>query len=114
MTAGEFKRTLTLFGENTNKGREKFQEDLEKIHETFKDHVLSNRHQLNINEVATGEHWLGQDAIKLQLIDVLQTSDDYLTNKIQTCNVYQVTIHAKQTMMAKLLKPAMKLMHPWA
>jgi serine protease SohB len=114
LTAGEFKRTLTLFGENTNKGREKFQEDLEKIHETFKDHVLSNRHQLNINEVATGEHWLGQDAIKLQLIDVLQTSDDYLTNKIQTCNVYQVTIHAKQTMMAKLLKPTMKLMHPWA
>ena len=114
LTAGEYKRTLTLFAENTEKGRKKFQEDLEEIHATFKDHVLKNRPQLNIDQVSTGEHWLAQDALELGLVDVLQTSDEYLNDKMGGYKVYQITVHAKQTWVAKLLKPAMSLLHPWA
>lgn len=114
LTAGEYKRTLTLFGENTEKGRKKFQEDLEEIHLNFKNHVLANRPQLDIDQVSTGEHWLAKDALDLRLVDSLQTSDEYINNKMNTFNAYKVSIHAKQTLVAKLLKPAMKLLHPWS
>lgn len=114
LTAGEYKRTLTLFAENTDKGRKKFQDDLEKIHLDFKEFVLANRKQLDIDAVSTGEHWLAKDALKLNLVDVLQTSDDYLNDKMSTFSAFKVSIHAKQTLVAKLLKPAMKLLHPWA
>lgn len=113
LTAGEYKRTLTIFGENTDKGRQKFQDDLERIHGNFKDYVLANRQQLNIEEVSTGEHWLATDALNLRLIDGLQTSDEYLNNKMATFNVYKITAQAKHSFIGKLLKPAMKLLHPW-
>jgi serine protease SohB len=114
LTAGEFKRTLTLFSENTDKGRKKFQEDLERIHHMFKEYVLGHRQQLNLDEVATGEHWLAKEAKDLHLIDVLQTSDDYLHEKMQTFHVFKISIQTKQSLIAKLLKPAMTLCHPWA
>ncbi len=114
LTAGEYKRTLTLFAENTDKGRKKFQEDLEKIHEQFRAYVLANRQQLDIEKVATGEHWLAMDAFNLRLIDSLKTSDDYLNDKMQTFNAYTITIHGKQSLVSKLLKPAASLLHPWA
>lgn len=114
MTAGEYKRTLTLFSENTDKGRKKFQEEIEVIHQSFREYVLKNRHQLDMEQVATGEHWLAQDAFDMRLVDVLKTSDEYLQDKLDDFNVYQVTMHGKQTLLAKLMKPAMKLMHPWA
>ncbi len=114
LTAGEYKRTLTLFAENTDKGRKKFQEDLERIHLSFKNYVLANRLQLDIDQVSTGEHWLAKDALDLRLIDALQTSDEYLSNKMATFNMFKITILPKQTLVAKLLKPAMKLLHPWA
>lgn len=78
LTAGEYKRTLTVFGENTEKGREKFQEDLEDTHVLFKDFIRDNRAQVDIDKVATGEIWFGQRALQQQLIDDIQTSDEYL------------------------------------
>jgi serine protease SohB len=114
LTAGEYKRTLTLFGENTDKDRQKFQEDLEKIHTAFRGYVLTNRSQLNIDEVSTGEHWLATDAFNLRLVDSLQTSDDYLISKIANHKVFKLKIQPKESLINKLLKPAMRLMHPWA
>ena len=76
--AGEYKRTLTLFGENTDKAREKMQQELEETHGLFKDYVKAQRPRLDIDKVATGEHWLGTRALELGLVDHLQTSDDYL------------------------------------
>ena len=113
LTAGEYKRTLTLFSENTDKGRKKFKEDLEKIHDKFRDYVLANRQQLDIDKVATGEHWLARDAFDLRLVDSLKTSDEYLNDKMADFNVHKIAIHGKQTLVAKLLKPAAKLLHPY-
>lgn len=114
LTAGEYKRTLTLFGENTEKGRKKFQEDLEKIHAAFRNYVSSNREQLDMDKIATGEHWLATDALELKLVDKLITSDEYLIEKMSTYNVFKLAIPQKTSLANKLLKPAMKLMHPWA
>lgn len=114
MTAGEYKRTLTMFGENTDKGRKKFQEDIEGIHQIFRDYVLKNRSQINIEEVATGEHWLAKDALDLKLIDKLQTSDDYIISKLAKFSAYKIEVHGKQSVMSKLMKPAAKLLHPFA
>lgn len=80
LTAGEYKRTLTIFGENTNKAREKTQHDLEEIHHLFKDFIQTNRGQVNLAKVATGAHWLAKDALELNLVDELITSDDYLSS----------------------------------
>ena len=77
-TAGEFKRTLTLFGENNDEGREKFREELEEVHVMFKNFVKGNRPALDIDRVATGEYWYGAKALELGLVDSIQTSDDYL------------------------------------
>lgn len=112
LTAGEYKRTLTIFGENTEKGRQKFQEDLEKIHLAFRHYVLSNRGQLDMDKVATGEHWLATDAFDLRLIDTLITSDEYIINKLNDYQAFKVTIAPKASLLNKLLKPAVRLFHP--
>lgn len=105
LTAGEYKRTLTVLGENTNKDRKKFQEDLEAIHASFRDHVLSHRTGINIDEVATGEHWLAKDALQLGLIDQLKTSDDYLYDSIDSFETLVLTTPVKPSLSSKLFKP---------
>lgn len=90
LTAGEYKRTLTVFGENTDKGREKFQEDLETTHELFKNFVAQYRPQLSIDEIATGEVWLGLAAQGKQLVDELKTSDEYLAERAREADLFQL------------------------
>jgi len=102
ITAGEYKRTLTLFGENTQKGREKFQEEIEETHVLFKDFISHYRPQIDLAKVATGEHWYGQQAIDLHLVDNLITSDDYLLQKSQQADIYEVMYEYKTTISDKL------------
>ncbi|HHF7367077.1 TPA: protease SohB [Legionella bozemanae] len=113
LTAGEYKRTLTLLGENTEKGRKKAQDDLEKIHAAFRNYVAEHREQLNIDQVSTGEHWLAKDAFDLNLVDKLCTSDDYIIEKIAHYKTFKLTVPSKTSLANKLLKPAMRFMHPW-
>ena len=102
ITAGEYKRTLTMFGENTDKDREKFSEDIEDIHVLFKDFVLQHRPQLNIEEVATGEIWFGQRAIDRALVDELSTSDEYIVKACETSEVFEVKYKEKKSLPEKL------------
>ena len=90
LTAGEYKRTLTVFGENTEKGREKFQQDLDITHQLFKNFVAKYRPQLAIDEVATGEVWLGVAAVEKQLVDELQTSDEYLSERAKQAQLFHL------------------------
>ena len=103
MTAGEFKRTLTVFGENTEKAKQKFQQELEDIHQVFKQYVLRNRPILDIDKIATGEHWLASQAFELKLVDGLTTSDDYLLQASKNAAVFKITFEEKKTMRNKLL-----------
>ncbi len=98
LTAGEYKRTLTLFGENTDKGREKFKQDLEETHVLFKEWVAEHRPQLDIDKVATGETWYGKRAIDLLLADEISTSDDYLFNQVDDADLYQVRYEEKKSL----------------
>lgn len=95
LTAGEYKRTLTLFGENTDKARSKFQEDIEDIQRSFKEFVREHRPRLDIDTVATGEHWLANKAYQLGLVDKLITSDDYLLEASQKMNLFEVSYRRK-------------------
>ncbi len=101
-TAGEHKRTVTMFGENTDSGRKKFMEELEDTHELFKSFVSEHRPQVNVGEVATGEIWYGQRALEHNLIDDIQTSDEYLMSKRNECDIYAVTYAEKKTLQEKL------------
>ena len=98
LTAGEYKRTLTVFGENTDKGREKFQEDLDVTHELFKGFVASYRPQLDIDAVATGEVWLGQAAQGKHLVDELKTSDEYLADRAGTAELFHLHYAEKKSL----------------
>lgn len=101
-TAGEFKRTVTMFGENTAEGKAKFEEELQQTHELFKHFVEKYRPQLNVEKVATGEHWYGKDALELNLVDKLQTSDEYLLGLLAQHDVYVFDMRRKPTLGEKL------------
>lgn len=101
-TAGEYKRTVTMFGENTPEGKAKFEEELQQTHSLFKHFVEKYRPQLDISKVATGEHWYGEDALKLKLIDKIQTSDAYLLEHLQQHDVYVLNTRKKPTLGEKL------------
>ena len=102
ITAGEYKRTLTMFGENTEKGREKFIEDIEDIHGLFKAFVSQHRPQVNIEAVATGEIWFGQRALDKALVDELMTSDEYIVNACRESDVFEVKYKMKKSLPEKL------------
>ena len=101
-TAGEYKRTLTVFGENTDKAREKFQADIDDIHVLFKDFVSSNRPIVAIDEVGTGEFWFGQRALKINLADRLCTSDSFLVEHLEGYDLIEVRYRAKRSWQEKL------------
>ncbi|MNO98049.1 putative protease SohB [compost metagenome] len=101
-TAGEYKRTLTVFGENTDKGREKFQEDLDITHQLFKDFVARYRPQLHIDEVATGEVWLGVAALNRKLVDELQTSDEYLSERARNANLFHLHYAERKSLQERI------------
>ncbi len=101
-TAGEYKRTVTMFGENTEAGKAKFEEELQQTHVLFKQFVEKYRPQLNVEKVATGEHWYGQDALDLKLIDKLQTSDEYLLSLLPQHDIYAIQTRKKPTLGEKL------------
>ena len=90
LTAGEYKRTLTVFGENTEKGREKFQQDLDITHQLFKNFVAQYRPQLEIDQIATGEVWLGVAAVEKLLVDELKTSDEYLSERAKQAQLFHL------------------------
>jgi serine protease SohB len=105
-TAGEFKRTVTMFGENTEKGKEKFIEELEETHVLFKDFVSEHRPSLDLGKVATGEHWFGTKALELGLIDTIQTSDDYLQKLSKSHKVIAIKYEVKKGLAEKFAKTA--------
>ncbi len=106
ITAGEYKRTLTIFGENTDKGRAKVSEEIQEIHDLFKDFVKEHRPQLDIESVATGEIWFGRKALEKSLIDEIRTSDECITEACQQAEVYEVSWVEKKKLADKLGRAA--------
>ena len=78
LTAGENKRTLTPFSEPTPEKQAVEQQRLEAIHRAFKELIKKRRPNLDIDRVADGNYWLAVDAKELGLVDMIQTSDEYL------------------------------------
>ncbi|MFO7647827.1 MULTISPECIES: protease SohB [Halomonas] len=102
LTAGRYKRTLTVFGENTEEGREKFIEELESVHELFKRHVAERRPALDIEAVATGETWYGREALAKGLVDTLGTSEAYLVERMKEARVVSVRLEPKRRLGERL------------
>ena len=102
MKAGELKRTVTMFGKNTDEDRKHFNEQLEDTHDLFKEFVKENRPTLEIDKVATGEHWLATRGIELKLVDELITSDDYLLNASNDADIYEIKYEVSKTISEKL------------
>ena len=101
-TAGEYKRTVTVFGENTDEDRAKYQEEINRIHDLFKAFVKKHRPSLDVDKIATGEFWFGEDALALNLVDEVGTSDAYVLNLMDNHNVYALQSRSKPTLAEKL------------
>ena len=97
-TAGEYKRTITMFGETTPAGRKKFKEHLEEIHILFKDHIKKFRPKLNMKKIATGETWEGIKALEVGLVDEISTSDEYLLNLSKKHEIFEISYITKQNL----------------
>ncbi|RAJ96920.1 protease SohB [Aliidiomarina maris] len=106
VTAGEYKRTLTLFGENTDADRAKFKQDIDEVHVLFKQHVSTQRPSVDIDRVATGEVWYGQQAVALNLVDQVATSDDIVLAASKGADVIRVSYQVKKNMAHKLTQSA--------
>ncbi|WP_136067633.1 protease SohB [Modicisalibacter radicis] len=102
LTAGRYKRTLTVFGENTEEGREKFVEELESTHELFKRFVAERRPGLDIDSIATGETWYGSQAVGRGLIDDVGTSEAYLLERMQAARVVTVSLEKRRGVTERL------------
>lgn len=104
VTAGKYKRTLTIFGENTEEGRKKFKDQLEDIHVLFKNFVTINRPKLipNIEDVATGEFWFGEQCLEKNLIDEISTSEDFLFKNKGQYQIYEVSTEKKKSLIEKI------------
>lgn len=106
LTAGRYKRTLTVFGKNTDEGRQKLQQEIEDVHELFKKQIAEHRPQVSLDEVATGEHWYGTRALELKLVDELGTSDDLLLAAAKERDLYQVTYRRHRSWSERLMSGA--------
>jgi len=102
LTAGKYKRTLTMFGENTDEGRQKFVEDLEETFGLFKEFIHERRPQVAIEEVATGEVWYGKKALEKQLVDDIMTSDSYIQSTLDQRDVVEVRFVPRKSWQEKL------------
>jgi serine protease SohB len=110
VTAGRYKRTLTMFGENTDEGRAKLKEQVEEIHELFKAQIREHRPQVDVESVATGEHWHGVRALELKLVDEIKTSDDVLAEAAKDHDVYHVAYKRRRSLQERLLGGAESLL----
>lgn len=102
LTAGEFKRTLTVLGENTEKGRQKFQQEIQETHDLFKDFVVEHRPSIAIDTVATGEVWFGRNALKVGLVDAVCTSDEYLYRRHEEADLYKIDWIEKHSLVERI------------
>jgi serine protease SohB len=101
--AGRYKRTLTMFGKNTEEGRAKLQQEVEDIHELFKSQIRDHRPQVDLDRVATGEHWYGIRALELKLVDELRTSDDFLLEAAKDHELYHLAYKRRRTWQERML-----------
>ena len=101
-TAGEFKRTVTMFGENTDEAKAKFREEIEDIHALFKDFIIQHRPDVDIVKVSTGESWPGTRALDKNLVDELKTSDDYLLESSKDADIYEIKYVSKKSLGEKI------------
>lgn len=101
-TAGEFKRTVTMFGENTDEAKAKFREEIEDIHVLFKDFIVQHRPDVDIVKISTGESWPGTRALEKKLVDELKTSDDYLLERSIDTDIYEIKYVSKKSLGEKI------------
>lgn len=111
VTAGEFKRTVTMFGEITDHGMQKFKAQIEETHDLFKNYVQQHRPKVDISRVATGEYWYGTQALGLGLVDAIRTSDDYLVSHYESADVFAVTHHGKRRLADRVSESFTKVLY---
>jgi serine protease SohB len=102
-----------MFGENTREAKAKFREEIEDIHVLFKDFIVQHRPDVDIVKVSTGESWPGTRALEKNLVDELKTSDDYLLEKSQDADIYEIKYVSKKPVLERLGFQVQRLFDKW-
>jgi serine protease SohB len=103
VTAGQYKRNVTMFGKNTDEDRSKLKDQLEEVHDLFKSSVSDYRPNMDLEKVATGEHWYGKKALELGLADEIKTSDELLIEMSKKYDIFSVKFKVKQPLKKRLM-----------
>jgi serine protease SohB len=103
LTAGEFKRTVSMLGEITPAGREHFRGKLDATHEAFKLFVRQRRPDADLAAVANGDVWLASEALGLGLVDALSTGDDLLFHARGEARLFEVAAGERKTLLQQAL-----------
>lgn len=103
VTAGEYKRNVTMFGKNTDADRARLKAQLEDVHELFRSAVATYRPGLDLAKVSTGEHWYGVRALELGLADELKTSDQLLGELAAERELFRVGYKVRRPLRQRLL-----------
>ena len=106
ITAGKYKRSVTMFGKNTDEDRAKLKEELEDVHLLFKGAVTKYRPDMDMDKIATGEHWYGTRALEFGLADELKTSDELLAELAKDHDLYRLAYKIKQPLQKRLMAGA--------
>lgn len=110
ITAGEFKRTVSIFGEVTPQGLAKFKEQIQDTHDLFKEFVQTQRPKLDVAQISTGEHWYGLKALELKLVDRLQTSDEYLWEKHNDAEILRIKYEGRRSLADRITELSTKIL----
>ena len=103
MTAGEYKRSVSVLGEITPAGREHFRGKLDDMHGAFKAHVARCRPSMDIARVANGDTWLASEALPLGLVDEIMTGDEWLFRARESARLVEVTTEAHKSILERLM-----------
>ncbi len=102
LTAGEFKRSVSMLGEITPAGLEHFRGKIEDTHAAFKSFVAERRPAADLAKVATGDVWLASEAVSLGLVDDLSTGDDLLFRLKDEARLFAVATTARKSLLQHL------------
>lgn len=91
VTAGDRKRSLTVFGENTDEARALAREQVDRVHSQFKGFIAANRPALDVERVADGDVWSAQEALELGMVDGIGTSAQCIQDLARSHRVLQLS-----------------------
>ncbi|KZX82185.1 hypothetical protein A3715_00045, partial [Oleiphilus sp. HI0009] len=101
-TAGKHKRLVSMTNKIGDAAKDQINQDLEKSHELFKNHVHTYRNSVNLESVSHGDVWSAKYCLDNKLVDDLMTSEAYLFDRASRANIFHISWDVERSFSDKL------------